>query len=230
MSRSALRIFSAMLACAGLLAQDQQAPTFRTSTNLVIINVAVKDKSGKAIEDLKKNQFTLLEDGKPQQISVFELEHLNGATLPPLEVPAPTLKTRGPVESKPTPPAEAPPVNPILKSDQLKDRRLIAMFFDLSSMQPAEQIRARDAANKVHRHANDRVRHRVHHDADQRTARGAGLHQRSRDAARPPFKRCASAIRANWPPWPPPAPMPPTIAASSPPTTPSSTSSIPIAS
>jgi VWFA-related protein len=148
MSNSALRIISAALACAGLLAQEQPAPTFRTNTNLVIINVAIKDKSGKAVEGLKKDQFTLLEDGKPQQISVFELEHLNGETLPPLEVPAPTLKTRGPAENKATPPVEAPPVNSTLKSDQLKDRRLIALFFDLSSMQPAEQIRARDAAMK----------------------------------------------------------------------------------
>jgi VWFA-related protein len=148
MSNSALRIISAALACAGLLAQEQPAPTFRTNTNLVIINVAIKDKSGKAVEGLKKDQFTLLEDGKPQQISVFELEHLNGETLPPLEVPAPTLKTRGPAENKATPPVEASPVNSTLKSDQLKDRRLIALFFDLSSMQPAEQIRARDAAMK----------------------------------------------------------------------------------
>ncbi len=48
----------------------------------MIVNVSVKDKSGKAIEDLKKDQFTLLEDGKPQQIAVFELQHLNGETLP----------------------------------------------------------------------------------------------------------------------------------------------------
>src|SRR5271163_4444039 len=108
---SALRIVSAVLVCAGLLAQEQPSPTFKTNTNLVIINVAVKDKSGKAIEDLKKDQFTLLEDGKPQQISVFEVQHLNGETLPALEVPAPALKTRGPVESKPSTPVEAPPVN-----------------------------------------------------------------------------------------------------------------------
>ena len=139
------RIASAALLCAAALAQDQPSPTFKANTNLVIVNVAVKDKSGKAIEDLKKDQFTLLEDGKPQQIAVFELQHLNGETLPALEAPAPaTLKTRGPVEAKP--PASEPP--PPVKADQLKDRRLIAMFFDLSSMQPAEQIRAREAATK----------------------------------------------------------------------------------
>src|ERR1700722_19810262 len=136
MSSHPLRMLSAAVVSVALLAQDQPSPTFKTNTNLVIVNVAVKDKSGKAIEDLKKDQFTLLEDGKPQQIAVFELQRLNGDTLPALEVPAPTLKTRGPVEAKPTPPP-APPVT----ADQLKDRRLIAMFFDLSSMQPAEQIR-----------------------------------------------------------------------------------------
>jgi VWFA-related protein len=140
-----LRIASAAVLCVALLAQDQPSPTFKTNTNLVIVNVAVKDKSGKAIEDLKKEQFTLLEDGKPQQIAVFELQHLNGETLPPLEAPAPTLKTRGPaVEAQP--PAKEPP--PPVTSDQLKDRRLIAMFFDLSSMQPSDQIRSRDAAVK----------------------------------------------------------------------------------
>ncbi len=149
MSNCALKIVSAALVCAGLLAQDQPSPTFRSNTNLVIVNVAIKDKNGKPIEDLKKDQFTLLEDGKPQQISVFELQRLNGDILPPLEVTAPTLKTRGASETKPGVAAEAPAVKPEpLKSDQLKDRRLIAMFFDLSSMQPAEQIRARDAAVK----------------------------------------------------------------------------------
>jgi VWFA-related protein len=143
MSSSAFRIVSAAMVCAAMLAQDQPAPTFKTNTNLVVVNVAIKDKSGKAIEDLKKEQFTLFEDGKPQQIAVFDLQRLNGETLPALEALAPTLKTRGPVEAKPTPPP-APPVT----ADQLKDRRLIAMFFDLSSMQPAEQIRARDAAVK----------------------------------------------------------------------------------
>src|SRR6202046_4113533 len=102
------RIASVALICGALLAQDQPSPTFKTNTNLVIINVAIKDKSGKAIEDLKKEQFTLLEDGKPQQITVFELERLNGDTLPALEVPSPTLKTRGPAEAKPAPP-EPPP-------------------------------------------------------------------------------------------------------------------------
>ena len=137
-----MRMVGAALVCAGLLAQDDSTPTFKTNTNLVIVNVTVRDKSGKAIEDLKKDQFTLLEDGKPQQITVFELERLNGETLPAIEVPAPALKTRAPVEVKATEPA------PPLKTNDLKDRRLIAMFFDSSSMAVGDLIRARDAAVK----------------------------------------------------------------------------------
>src|SRR5580698_5797022 len=125
---TAPRIISVALTCVGLLAQDQTSPTFKTNTNLVIVNVAVKDKSGKAIEDLRKEQFTLLEDGKPQPISVFELQRLNGETLPALQAPEPTLKTRDTPAAKPVP---ATPTGPP-KADDLKDRRLIAMFFDLS--------------------------------------------------------------------------------------------------
>jgi VWFA-related protein len=144
MPTRAPKIVSAALICCGLVAQDQTSPTFKTNTNLVVINVAVKDKGGKALEDLKKEQFTLLEDGKPQQIAVFELQRLNGETLPALEVSAPTLKTREAPETKPLPAAPTGPP----KADDLKDRRLIAMLFDMSSMQPAEQIRAREAATK----------------------------------------------------------------------------------
>ena len=35
-------------------------------------------RAGKVIPDLKKSDFTLLEDGKPQTISVFEFQKLEG--------------------------------------------------------------------------------------------------------------------------------------------------------
>ena len=42
----------------------------------MIVDVTVKDKSGKPIENLKQEDFTVLEDGKPQKISVFEFQKL----------------------------------------------------------------------------------------------------------------------------------------------------------
>jgi len=41
----------------------------------VIVDVTVKDKSGKAIDSLTENDFTVLEDGKPQKIAVFEVQN-----------------------------------------------------------------------------------------------------------------------------------------------------------
>src|SRR5882757_6026114 len=55
---------------------------FTSETNLVIIDVYARDKSGKIVTNLKKEDFTLTEDGKPQVISVFELQKLEGELLP----------------------------------------------------------------------------------------------------------------------------------------------------
>src|SRR3982074_1495480 len=82
-----MRRTAILFIAAALLAQEP--PTFRTNTNLVIVNVSVKDKSGTLIENLKKSDFTLLEDDKPQTISVFEVEHLANAALPTISVPEP---------------------------------------------------------------------------------------------------------------------------------------------
>ena len=51
-------------------------PTFSSSTNLVVVDVTVRDKSGKLIEGLSQKDFSLLEDGKPQHIKLFEFERL----------------------------------------------------------------------------------------------------------------------------------------------------------
>src|SRR5271170_5059607 len=65
-----------------------QAPvTFQSNTTLVIIDVTVKDKSGKVVEDLKKEDFALSEDGKAQSIAVFDFQKLDLDTPPPA-VPA----------------------------------------------------------------------------------------------------------------------------------------------
>jgi len=65
-----------LLAVAPIPAQ-QPTVTFTAKTTLVIIDVAVRDKSGKVIENLIQSDFNLTEDGKPQQISVFEFQKLD---------------------------------------------------------------------------------------------------------------------------------------------------------
>lgn len=139
-----LRPWISVGCCATLFAQAPKTPTFQTTTNLVIVNVTVRDKSGKLLDNLKKDDFILTEDDKPQTVSVFEVEHLSSEALPPA-VPidnAPALRTR---------PNEATPTAPVAAADgpaSRRDKRLLALYFDFSSMQPQEQIRAQQAALK----------------------------------------------------------------------------------
>src|SRR5580700_8870298 len=107
----------------------QQAPvTFTSNTTLVIIDVTVKDKTGKVVEDLKKGDFALQEDGKNQQIQVFDFQKLDLDTPPPpvpavkpdakaaAAAPAPAASTSKPASisgaivqmAQPAPPAAAP--------------------------------------------------------------------------------------------------------------------------
>jgi VWFA-related protein len=47
-------------------------PIFRTTARLVQVDVVVTDKQGRPIPGLKESDFTVLQDGKPQKIRVFE--------------------------------------------------------------------------------------------------------------------------------------------------------------
>lgn len=134
----------ALAALALLAAGQTQQPGFKITvdTNLVIVNVEVRDNSGKAVENLKADDFTVLEDGKPQKIGVFEFQR---------------LETERPVPSRPSLQPRAGEPKPLPKRDitpssagqvRYKDRRLMVLFFDLSSMPQADQIRARNAALK----------------------------------------------------------------------------------
>jgi VWFA-related protein len=47
-------------------------PVFRATTRLVQVDVVVTDSNGKPVEGLKQAEFTVLQDGKAQQVKVFE--------------------------------------------------------------------------------------------------------------------------------------------------------------
>ena len=133
--------------------QNEPAPVkgaykFETTTRLVIVNVSVKDKNGNPVEHLKPADFTITEDGKAQQIKVFEFQKLEDAALP-----EPALTPRPPEDATaPAPqakPAVAVAIAPAKAGEvKYKDRRLLVLFFDQAGMPVADQIRAQQAALK----------------------------------------------------------------------------------
>jgi VWFA-related protein len=136
----AMRAQSLILAALAFAAAGQQ-PVFRATSNLVVVDVFVRDRSGKDVPGLHKEDFALLEDGKPQAVAVFEYQRLGAAA--PMAPAAPAAR---PAKTAPARPQAITTVAP--GKVQYQDRRLIVLFFDLSSMQPAEQVRARKAARK----------------------------------------------------------------------------------
>jgi len=125
-----------------LPALAQQPVKFESTTQLVVVNVAAKTKSGDPIEGLKATDFTLTEDGKAQQIKVFEYQRLEETVLPP-----PELKTREAAAVAATPAAAPVKIAPSKPGQvRYKDRRLLVLFFDLAGMPVSEQIRSQQAA------------------------------------------------------------------------------------
>jgi VWFA-related protein len=61
-----------------------QLPTFRTRTDLVELDVSVLDKERRPVRGLMKADFTVLEDGKPQDISIFEAIDVPDPEVPPI--------------------------------------------------------------------------------------------------------------------------------------------------
>src|SRR5437868_6381909 len=120
--------------------QQPQQPQYRVrvTSELVLVNVVVRDKKGNLIRDLKKEDFTLTEDGKRQAISTFDFENVD------------ELKTAGAAEAAVS--GTAPDGSVLKAADKpvldARDRRLMLLFFDFSGMEPEEIERSVAAAKK----------------------------------------------------------------------------------
>ena len=128
-------------------APQRPAPTFRSSIDLVTVNVVVRDKDGNVVRGLTRADFTVTEDGRPQSISTFDFEEIETSPMQALPAEIPTiLGSVGRAPAAPAP-AAAPAPEPRSAID-MQGRRVIAMFFDLSSMQPEEALRAATSARE----------------------------------------------------------------------------------
>jgi VWFA-related protein len=118
---------------------------FRSGTELVLVNVVVRDKSGEVVRGLTRDDFTVVEDGKAQTISSFDFEDLASAPAETAEPAAPKQAPSQTVLATPVPAAGAPAAAPEVN---MRGRRLVVLFFDVSSMQPEEIQRAVAAAHE----------------------------------------------------------------------------------
>ncbi|HEY1656771.1 MAG TPA: VWA domain-containing protein [Candidatus Sulfotelmatobacter sp.] len=125
----------AVALCSPLPAQQENEFTLRVQSELVLVNVTVRDKGGNLVTGLKPANFTVLEDNKPQKVVSFDLENVDAVAMQNVAQAKPIAGG----ESQPS----APPTPTAAKiADQFKDRRLIVLFFDLSAMEPDEIDRA----------------------------------------------------------------------------------------
>jgi VWFA-related protein len=124
---------------AGAAQQAESNGTFtlKVQTDIVLTNVVVRDKkTGEVVKGLKASDFTILENGKPQKIGSFDYQSVDEAAV---------LHEKSTVTGKATI-AELLQRNLAADPAELRDHRLIVMFFDLSSMQPEDVDRAVEAA------------------------------------------------------------------------------------
>jgi Ca-activated chloride channel family protein len=54
-----------------LASPAQDRPTFRASSELVVLHVSVRDRGGRYVSGLTRDAFTVIDDGKPQTLEMF---------------------------------------------------------------------------------------------------------------------------------------------------------------
>ena len=112
------------------------------AAQLVIETVTAKDKSGKTITGLTKDDFTLTEDGVAQKLSFAEYQHLpeEATPLPPAPAGSEDIKIYNRL-------AREQIKTEAVGEVRYKDKRLIVLYFDMS-MPPTDQMRALSGAEK----------------------------------------------------------------------------------
>ena len=117
--------------------------TLSMKVQLVVESVVVKDKQGKAIHGLTAKDFVVTEDGAPQTIKICEHQDLS-------ENAAPLVASKPGDEDihiyKKLARTQIAPESP--EKERYKNRRLLALYFDMSAMCPADQMRSLGAAEQ----------------------------------------------------------------------------------
>lgn len=140
-----------------VLTATKGVSSFSTTYTMVVEDVILKDKSGNPIPGLTAKDFIVTEDGKTQTIKFCDFQTLEDAASP--QAVAAESGKKPEVEAAPvSAPVAAEPVVKSITANQIapgkpgdlkyKDRRLMVMFFDMTSMPIQDQMRAQTAAQK----------------------------------------------------------------------------------
>ncbi len=130
------REFSGPALGAQVASTPQGGFVLKMNGELVLTNVVARDaKTGELVRGLKQSDFSVYENGKPQQIASFDFESVEMAT--PLNEATVSGLAAGTSGSKAV---------VVARPEELRNHRLIVMFFDLTSMQPEDLDRSVEAA------------------------------------------------------------------------------------
>src|SRR5215467_11794908 len=115
----------------------------KVEVNLVLVPVVVKDSSGNPVSGLKKEDFQLLDNGKPQTVSTFSVE-----TAETRASSATSSSEIKPTETEPEK-ATAALSGPVVQKPLELPRRFVALVFDDSHMKVAEAMAVHAATEKL---------------------------------------------------------------------------------
>jgi VWFA-related protein len=110
---------------------QEESVIFKSRVNLVLVPVVVRDKGGKIIDNLRQQDFQLLDKGKPQVITKFSIEKSGGKVI------------SGAPELERIPGEAAPETSSIVAADHF-----VAFLFDDVHIDFASLVQTRQAAEK----------------------------------------------------------------------------------
>ncbi|MGP0017334.1 MAG: VWA domain-containing protein [Candidatus Sulfotelmatobacter sp.] len=111
-------------------AADQPPLKLRVESNLVVVRVVVRDAQGHPVENLRKEDFRLFDNGKEQAITQFGVE-----VHPSTSSSSSSTSSLTPAQSKTAPPPSPP-------------EHFVALYLDDLDMPFDDIVRARDAADR----------------------------------------------------------------------------------
>jgi VWFA-related protein len=110
------------------------APTFKVRVNLVLVRVVVRDSQGDIVPNLKKEDFQLFDNRKPQTISSFSVETPATHAIVPTAAGTPSMQAA---------------FEPLAPTPTALPQRFVSVVFDDTSLSTTDAVTVRAAATRL---------------------------------------------------------------------------------